>query len=207
MLPWNFTVSEKYQLSHQQDLGAHNRIHNLQDLRPDCPGCKFHLPAEEHFSVYQGSMTPFCTEGNWASEKLRGQVHIVPKWRTRIRIQPSWYLGQSSFYPTLLLLYSFVSLGPSIQNMSGKWQIFLEPNSPHRHTEPTSHVACGLRLEFKANGNRPHGGEEIPNLFGGQASCGRMQSRLFAHELTQKPRRYTEGGHQQSGQLLEIQFW
>lgn len=49
------------------------------------------------------------------------------------------------------------------------------------------------RLGFKANANRPHGREVIPNLFGGQASCGRMQSTLFAHKLTQKPRRSMEG--------------
>lgn len=51
----------------------------------------------------------------------------------------------------------------------------------------------GGPTETKLMGEGAGEGEAISVLSGGQESCGRMESEVFAHKLTQKPRHCSEG--------------
>lgn len=171
--------------------------HNPLHVRPGCPAYTSHLPTEEHSNVYLGSMTPICREGDLASENACDQVLITYTWQNQNQ-GPGFLILQnrvlSTSHPTASLVNSSAFFGSKhMQSVLRTREKFLKLNPTHRSW---LHAWSKLQLGYKAtwpNRNRAHGGEAISVLFGGQESFGRMESKLFAHKLTQKPRHCSEG--------------
>lgn len=100
----------------------------------------------------------------------------------------AWLLSTPSHCFSHQLIHLFRS--EHMQTSPANKKYFLRLTQ-HTDTENHFHSCSELQLGYKAtlsNTNRSHHGQAIPILCGGQASCGRMERRLSAHRLTQKPR-------------------